>query len=130
MSSHMFCHYVVNNINKHHWTIIIIIIIGFSVTCSSNFCLVHPTYLSRFLSLSVDFTRSKLNVLTWRENYAGSSGLSSLKRSTDSVNTRIADGVTVRNFYPDIKCISLIYIQGVLHMWKMVQDHFGCMGIP
>ncbi|XP_068686158.1 4'-phosphopantetheine phosphatase-like isoform X1 [Montipora capricornis] len=42
----------------------------------------------------VDFTRSKLNVLTWRENYAGSSGLSSLKRSTDSVNTRIADGVT------------------------------------
>jgi len=41
----------------------------------------------------VDFTLSKLNVLTWRENFAGSSGLSSAERSADFMNTRIADGV-------------------------------------
>ena len=43
----------------------------------------------------MDFTLSKLNVLTWRENYAGSSGLSSAKRSADLMNSRIADGVRV-----------------------------------
>ncbi|KAL9965961.1 hypothetical protein ACROYT_G029835 [Oculina patagonica] len=41
----------------------------------------------------VDFTLSNLDVLTWRENYAGSSGLSAAKRSADLINTRIADGV-------------------------------------
>ncbi|KAJ7347639.1 Pantothenate kinase 4 [Desmophyllum pertusum] len=41
----------------------------------------------------VEFTLSNLNVLTWRENYAGSSGLSSAKRSSDLINTRLADGV-------------------------------------
>lgn len=40
----------------------------------------------------VDFRLGNLDVLTWRENYAGSSGLSSAKRSPDMVNTRIADG--------------------------------------
>ena len=52
--------------------------------------------LYRFF-VAVDFTLSNLNVLTWRENYAGSSGLSSAKRSSDLINTRIADGVMVRN---------------------------------
>lgn len=41
----------------------------------------------------VDCTSGKLNVLTWRENFAGSSGLSSVKWPTDSMNIRIADGL-------------------------------------
>ena len=49
--------------------------------------------------VSVDFTPSKLNVLTWRENYAGSSGLSSAKRFSDLMNSRMADGVRVREFF-------------------------------
>ena len=58
----------------------------------------NPSLLSRFwkhftVFVSVDF---RLDVLTWRENYAGSSGLSSAKRSTDLINTRIADGALVR----------------------------------
>lgn len=40
----------------------------------------------------VDFRLGNLDVLTWRENYAGSSGLSSAKRSSDLINPRIADG--------------------------------------
>jgi len=40
----------------------------------------------------VDFRLGNLDVLTWRENYAGSSGLSSAKRSSDLINTRIPDG--------------------------------------
>ncbi|KAK2566673.1 4'-phosphopantetheine phosphatase [Acropora cervicornis] len=47
------------------------------------------------LLVEVDCTSGKLNVLTWRENYAGSSGLSSVKWPTDSMNIRIADGLNV-----------------------------------
>ena len=53
----------------------------------------HLFTITVIIFLSVDFTLSKLNVLTWRENYAGSSGLT--KRSADLMNTRTADGVRV-----------------------------------
>ena len=38
---------------------------------------------------------SKLNGLTWRENYAGSSGLSAAKRPADLMSARNADSVRV-----------------------------------
>ena len=47
--------------------------------------------------LAADFNLSNLNVLTWRENYAGSSGLSAAKLPSDLLSTRITDGVMVRN---------------------------------
>ena len=53
-----------------------------------NYLFLSP--LNFIILLLVD---CKLNVLTWRENYAGSSGLSSAKRSFGF--TRIADGVRV-----------------------------------
>lgn len=56
----------------------------------------HAFTFSYYHFLSVDCTSGKLNVLTWRENYAGSSGLSSVKWPTDSMNIRIADGLNVR----------------------------------
>lgn len=39
-----------------------------------------------------DVNLSNLNVLTWRENYAGSSGLPSVKLPSDLLNSRISDG--------------------------------------
>ena len=47
-------------------------------------------------SLLADVNLSNLNVLTWRENYAGSSGLPSVKLSSDLLNSRISDGAMVR----------------------------------
>ena len=46
--------------------------------------------------LLADVNLSNLNVLTWRENYAGSSGLPSVKLSSDLLNSRISDGAMVR----------------------------------
>lgn len=43
----------------------------------------------------VDFSVSKLNGLTWGENYAGSSGLSAAKRPADLMSARNADAVKV-----------------------------------
>lgn len=75
---------------------------GHSVRCKvyeqASFILVSfPANICCFVS--VDFTPSKLNVLTWRENYAGSSGLSSAKRFSDIMNSRMADGVRVRELF-------------------------------
>ena len=47
--------------------------------------------------LLADVNLSNLNVLTWRENYAGSSGLPSVKLPSDLLNSRISDGAMVRN---------------------------------
>lgn len=46
--------------------------------------------------LLADVNLSNLNVLTWRENYAGSSGLPSVKLPSDLLNSRISDGAMVR----------------------------------
>ena len=48
-----------------------------------------------FSTFTVDFSVSKLNGLTWRENYAGSSGLSAAKRPADLMSARNADSVRV-----------------------------------
>ena len=48
-----------------------------------------------YSTFTVDFSVSKLNGLTWRENYAGSSGLSAAKRPADLMSARNADSVRV-----------------------------------
>ena len=66
----------------------------------------------------MDFRLGNLDVLTWRENYAGSSGLPSAKRSSDLINTRIADGALVRrknegklNVHDCLKLLVLIMLR-------------------
>ena len=48
-----------------------------------------------YSTFTVDFSVSKLNGLTWRENYAGSSGLSAAKRPADLMSARTTDAVRV-----------------------------------
>ena len=55
-----------------------------------------PSAFKFIFSLLADVNLSNLNVLTWRENYAGSSGLPSVKLSSDLLNSRISDGAMVR----------------------------------
>jgi len=57
-----------------------------------------------YSTFTVDFSVSKLNGLTWRENYAGSSGLSAAKRPADSMSARNADSVRV-------SCIVCIFVK-------------------
>ena len=55
-----------------------------------------PSAFKFIFSLLADVNLSNLNVLTWRENYAGSSGLPSVKLPSDLLNSRISDGAMVR----------------------------------
>ena len=55
-----------------------------------------PSAFKFIFFLSADVNLSNLNVLTWRENYAGSSGLPSVKLPSDLLNSRISDGAMVR----------------------------------
>ena len=55
-----------------------------------------PSAFKFIFFLLADVNLSNLNVLTWRENYAGSSGLPSVKLSSDLLNSRISDGAMVR----------------------------------
>ena len=56
-----------------------------------------PSAFKFVFFLLADVNLSNLNVLTWRENYAGSSGLPSVKLPSDLLNSRISDGAMVRN---------------------------------
>ena len=56
-----------------------------------------PSAFNSNFFLLADVNLSNLNVLTWRENYAGSSGLPSVKLPSDLLNSRISDGAMVRN---------------------------------
>ena len=56
-----------------------------------------PSAFNFIFFLLADVNLSNLNVLTWRENYAGSSGLPSVKLPSDLLNSRISDGAMVRN---------------------------------
>ena len=56
-----------------------------------------PSAFKVIFFLLADVNLSNLNVLTWRENYAGSSGLPSVKLPSDLLNSRISDGAMVRN---------------------------------
>ena len=56
-----------------------------------------PSAFKFIFFLLADVNLSNLNVLTWRENYAGSSGLPSVKLPSDLLNSRISDGAMVRN---------------------------------
>ena len=55
-----------------------------------------PSAFKFIFFLLADVNLSNLNVLTWRENYAGSSGLPSVKLPSDLLNSRISDGAMVR----------------------------------
>ena len=55
-----------------------------------------PSAFNSNFFLLADVNLSNLNVLTWRENYAGSSGLPSVKLPSDLLNSRISDGAMVR----------------------------------
>ena len=55
-----------------------------------------PSAFKVIFFLLADVNLSNLNVLTWRENYAGSSGLPSVKLPSDLLNSRISDGAMVR----------------------------------
>ena len=55
-----------------------------------------PSAFNLIFFLLADVNLSNLNVLTWRENYAGSSGLPSVKLPSDLLNSRISDGAMVR----------------------------------
>ena len=55
-----------------------------------------PSAFNFVFFLLADVNLSNLNVLTWRENYAGSSGLPSVKLPSDLLNSRISDGAMVR----------------------------------
>ena len=55
-----------------------------------------PSAFNFIFFLLADVNLSNLNVLTWRENYAGSSGLPSVKLPSDLLNSRISDGAMVR----------------------------------
>ena len=54
-----------------------------------------PSAFKFIFFLLADVNLSNLNVLTWRENYAGSSGLPSVKLPSDLLNSRISDGAMV-----------------------------------